>query len=91
MLRVPTQKQPRPQPDPSNATHAAPPPTGPPFTLDIRMELDDTAAFRSSSKWGPGPVEVPLPFGRALTAAESYVASLDEATGERVGVGWEGG
>ena len=51
------------------------------------MELDDTAAFRSSSKWGPGPVEFPLPFGRALTAAESYVASLDEATGEGRGGG----
>jgi len=57
-------------------------PTGQPFPLDIRMELDDTSAFRNGPKWGD--VEFPLPFGRTLTAAEQYVVSLDEATGERV-------
>ncbi|GBF94241.1 ATP-citrate synthase alpha chain [Raphidocelis subcapitata] len=55
------------------------PKSGQPFPLDIRMELDDTAAFRNGPKWGE--VEFPLPFGRTLTAAESYVAGLDEATG----------
>lgn len=52
---------------------------GSPFPLDMRGELDDTAAFRSSKKWGD--VEFPLPFGRLMTAQESYVHSLDEATG----------
>ncbi|KAF8066386.1 ACLA-2 [Scenedesmus sp. PABB004] len=54
---------------------------GLPFPLDIRMELDDTASFRNvPAKWGPDP-EFPLPFGRALTSAEEYVAGLDEGTG----------
>jgi len=56
------------------------PASGQPFPLDIRMELDDTAAFRNGAKWGDD-LEFPLPFGRALTDAESYVNSLDEATG----------
>lgn len=56
-------------------------PTGKPFPLDIRMELDDTASFRNiPSKWGEDP-EFPLPFGRTLTAAEEYVHTLDEGTG----------
>lgn len=46
------------------------------------MELDDTAAFRSGAKWG-SDIEFPLPFGRTLTAAERFVAGLDEATGAR--------
>jgi ATP citrate (pro-S)-lyase len=73
------------------------PKTGAPFPLDIRVELDDTAAFRSAGKWAAGAaddasataaaagsaasVEFPLPFGRALTSAESRVLSLDEGTG----------
>jgi len=45
------------------------------------QELDDTAAFRNApSKWGDD-LEFPLPFGRALTAAEEYVHGLDESTG----------
>jgi ATP citrate (pro-S)-lyase len=73
------------------------PKTGAPFPLDIRVELDDTAAFRSASKWASGAaddaaalaaannntptVEFPLPFGRVLTAAEARIANLDEGTG----------
>ena len=38
------------------------------FPLDIRLELDDTARFRSGVKWGD--VEFPLPFGRMVTPAE---------------------
>ena len=49
------------------------------FPLDIRLELDDTARFRSASKWANA--EFPLPFGRTLAPAEAYVSSLDEATG----------
>lgn len=52
---------------------------GQPFPLDMRGELDDTASFRSAKKWGD--VEFPLPFGRSMTSQESYVHSLDEATG----------
>jgi hypothetical protein len=33
----------------------------------------------NAAKWGD--VEFPLPFGRTMTKAEQYVASLDEATG----------
>ena len=54
--------------------------TGEPFPLDMRGELDDTAAFRSARKWGAG-LELPLPFGRTMSAQEAYVHSLDEATG----------
>ena len=52
---------------------------GNPFPLDMRGELDDTAAFKSAKKWGT--VEFPLPFGRTMTAAEEYVHSLDGNTG----------
>lgn len=54
-------------------------PDGLPFPLDMRGELDDTAAFRSGKLWGD--VEFPLPFGRVLTPAESAVAGMDEGTG----------
>ncbi|KAK9817084.1 hypothetical protein WJX72_009285 [[Myrmecia] bisecta] len=53
--------------------------TGQPFPLDMRGELDDTAAFKSGKKWGD--LEFPLPFGRTMTAAEEYVHSLDGKTG----------
>nr|AWK67834.1 ACL [Dunaliella tertiolecta] len=53
--------------------------TGEPFPLDIRMELDDTAQFRSGSKWCGA--EFPLPFGRTLAPAEEHVQSMDETTG----------
>lgn len=52
---------------------------GRPFPLDMRGELDDTAAFRSSRKWGD--VEFPLPFGRSMTPQEARVHTLDETTG----------
>lgn len=52
---------------------------GKPFPLDMRGELDDTAAFRSAKKWGD--VEFPLPFGRTMTPQEARIHSLDEATG----------
>eukprot|EP00877_Chromochloris_zofingiensis_P003903 jgi/Chrzof1/13513/Cz08g00180.t1 len=54
--------------------------SGQPFPLDIRMELDDTAAFRNAGKWGPD-IEFPLPFGRTLTGAEEFIHGLDESTG----------
>ncbi|GAX77776.1 hypothetical protein CEUSTIGMA_g5219.t1 [Chlamydomonas eustigma] len=50
-----------------------------PFPLDIRLELDDTARFRSGVKWEEALF--PLPFGRTLAPAEEYVESLDGATG----------
>lgn len=53
---------------------------GHPFPLDMRGELDDTAAFRSHKKWGPA-IEFPLPFGRSPTEAEASVAAADAATG----------
>lgn len=52
---------------------------GNPFPLDMRGELDDTAAFKSAKKWGS--LEFPLPFGRSMTAAEEYVHTLDGNTG----------
>ncbi|KAL6776563.1 ACLA1 [Auxenochlorella protothecoides x Auxenochlorella symbiontica] len=54
-------------------------PDGAPFPLDMRGELDDTAAFRSAKKWGD--LEFPLPFGRRLGPAEAAVARMDEGTG----------
>lgn len=53
--------------------------SGAPFPLDMRGEIDDTAAFKSAKKWGD--IEFPLPFGRTMTSQESYVHSLDENTG----------
>ena len=55
------------------------PKTGAAFPLDLRGELDDTAAFRSSKKWEGA--EFPLPFGRDVSKAEAAVAALDENTG----------
>jgi ATP citrate (pro-S)-lyase len=43
------------------------------------MELDDTAQFRSSSKWCGA--EFPLPFGRTLAPAEEHIQIMDETTG----------
>lgn len=54
---------------------------GRPFPLDMRGELDDTAAFRDAKKWGGEALEFPLPFGRRLTASEAAVAAMDEGTG----------
>ena len=57
---------------------------GLPFPLDMRGELDDTAAFKSGKKWGP--VEFPLPFGRSMTSAEERILSMDGNTGARAAV-----
>ena len=54
-------------------------PKGSPFPLDMRGELDDTAAFKSGKKWGD--LEFPLPFGRTMTSAEEHVHTLDSNTG----------
>lgn len=83
---------------------------GEPYPLDMRGELDDTAAFKNFKKyiffpwthcffiflisvkkcvtsnflshivtlcrWGN--IEFPLPFGRVLSATESFIHALDE-------------
>ncbi|OIV95316.1 hypothetical protein TanjilG_07472 [Lupinus angustifolius] len=49
-----------------------------PYPLDMRGELDDTAAFKNFNKWGK--IEFPLPFGRVLSPAESFINSFDEKT-----------
>ncbi|KAE8664670.1 ATP-citrate synthase alpha chain protein 1 [Hibiscus syriacus] len=51
---------------------------GKPYPLDMRGELDDTAAFKNFKKWGN--IEFPLPFGRVMSATESYIHGLDEKT-----------
>lgn len=51
---------------------------GEPYPLDMRGELDDTAAFKNFKKWGE--IEFPLPFGRVLSSTEGYIHSLDEKT-----------
>ncbi|KNA08857.1 hypothetical protein SOVF_158940 [Spinacia oleracea] len=51
---------------------------GEPYPLDMRGELDDTAAFKNFKKWGD--IEFPLPFGRVLSSTEGYIHSLDEKT-----------
>ncbi|KAM3219333.1 ATP-citrate synthase alpha chain protein 2 [Capsicum chacoense] len=51
---------------------------GEPYPLDMRGELDDTAAFKNFKKWGS--IEFPLPFGRVLSSTESFIHSLDEKT-----------
>ncbi len=56
---------------------------GAPFPLDMRGELDDTAAFKSGKKWGPA-LEFPLPFGRSMTSAEERILAMDENTGASV-------
>lgn len=55
--------------------------SGMPFPLDMRGELDDTAAFKSGKKWGD--LEFPLPFGRTMTSAEEHVHELDSNTGDQ--------
>lgn len=52
---------------------------GRPFPLDMRGELDDTAAFKSGKKWGD--LDFPLPFGRSMTSSEEYVHEMDGKTG----------
>uniref|UniRef100_A0A061S2C8 ATP citrate synthase n=1 Tax=Tetraselmis sp. GSL018 TaxID=582737 RepID=A0A061S2C8_9CHLO len=54
-------------------------PGGEPVPLDMRGELDDTAAFKNARKWGE--LEFPMPFGRHLSAPEAAVKDMDEVTG----------
>jgi ATP citrate (pro-S)-lyase len=49
-----------------------------PYPLDMRGELDDTAAFKNFKKWGN--LEFPLPFGRVMSPTESFIHRLDEKT-----------
>ncbi|XP_057739044.1 ATP-citrate synthase alpha chain protein 1-like [Arachis stenosperma] len=49
---------------------------GNPYPLDMRGELDDTAAFKNFKKWGN--VEFPMPFGRIMSTTESFIHGLDE-------------
>lgn len=51
---------------------------GEPYPLDMRGELDDTAAFKNFQKWGE--IEFPLPFGRVMSPAEQLVYGMDEKT-----------
>ncbi|KAM7251785.1 hypothetical protein ACFE04_023668 [Oxalis oulophora] len=51
---------------------------GKPYPLDMRGELDDTATFKNFKKWGT--IEFPLPFGRVMSATESFIHGLDEKT-----------
>lgn len=51
---------------------------GNPYPLDMRGELDDTAAFKNFKKWGD--IEFPMPFGRVMSATETFVHALDEKT-----------
>ncbi|XP_074307361.1 ATP-citrate synthase alpha chain protein 3 [Silene latifolia] len=51
---------------------------GEPYPLDMRGELDDTAAFKNFNKWGN--IEFPLPFGRVLSPTEGFIHALDEKT-----------
>ena len=52
---------------------------GNPLPLDMRGELDDTAAFKDWRKWAD--VEFPIPFGRTMTSAEEVVHEMDGNTG----------
>ncbi|KAF8399670.1 hypothetical protein HHK36_015541 [Tetracentron sinense] len=51
---------------------------GKPYPLDMRGELDDTAAFKNFKKWGN--IEFPMPFGRIMSPTESFIHGLDEKT-----------
>ncbi|CAA0833114.1 ATP-citrate synthase alpha chain protein 1 [Striga hermonthica] len=51
---------------------------GKPYPLDMRGELDDTAAFKNFKKWGN--IEFPMPFGRTMSPTESFIHGLDEKT-----------
>ncbi|CAL0310278.1 unnamed protein product [Lupinus luteus] len=51
---------------------------GKPYPLDMRGELDDTAAFKNFKKWGN--IEFPLPFGRVMSPTETFIHGLDEKT-----------
>lgn len=71
-------------PQTTSSAAAPPPATALPtaFPLDMRLELDDTAAYRDAQERWLGGVEFPLPFGRTMSAAERYISDLDDATGK---------
>lgn len=48
------------------------------YPLDMRGELDDTAAFKNFKKWGN--IEFPMPFGRVMSPSESAIHAMDEKT-----------
>lgn len=47
--------------------------------LDFVAEVDSTAHFKNTKKWGE--LEFPQPFGRILTPEEQFVLEMDEKTG----------
>ncbi|KAF7829339.1 ATP-citrate synthase alpha chain protein 1 [Senna tora] len=47
-----------------------------PCPLDMRGELDGTAAFMNFKKWGN--IEFPMPFGRVMNPTECLIHGLDE-------------
>ncbi|KAB2613131.1 ATP-citrate synthase alpha chain protein 1 [Pyrus ussuriensis x Pyrus communis] len=49
---------------------------GKPYPLDMRGELDDTAALKNFKKWGS--IEFPMPFGRVMRPTEKFIHGLDE-------------
>ncbi|OWM89659.1 ATP-citrate synthase alpha chain protein 1 [Punica granatum] len=51
---------------------------GKPYPLDMRGELDDTAAFKNFKKWGK--IDFPMPFGRVMSPTETFIHGLDEKT-----------
>ncbi|KAB2604169.1 ATP-citrate synthase alpha chain protein 1 [Pyrus ussuriensis x Pyrus communis] len=68
---------------------------GKPYPLDMRGELDDTAAFKNFKNvlayyfqyhltllllcFGWGSIEFPMPFGRVMCPAEKFIHRLDES------------
>eukprot|EP00850_Spirogloea_muscicola_P002313 SM000009S23442 [mRNA] locus=s9:55:3600:+ [translate_table: standard] len=57
---------------------------GEPYPLDMRGELDDTAAFKHFNKYAPSSwmgTEFPQPFGRTMSPAEEKIHHMDEKTG----------
>lgn len=47
--------------------------------LDFVAEVDSTAHFKNTKKWGE--LDFPQPFGRILTPEEQFVLDMDEKTG----------
>ncbi|MDP6627652.1 MAG: ATP citrate lyase citrate-binding domain-containing protein [Methanopyri archaeon] len=52
---------------------------GTPIALDMRVKLDDTAAFEAGRKWGD--IDFPVPFGRTTSTEEAYIKEMDEKSG----------
>jgi ATP-citrate lyase beta-subunit len=47
--------------------------------VDVKVRLDDTAAFMCEEAWGA--IDLPVPFGRSRTDEEAYIERLDERSG----------